>query len=109
MYVVQVVRYGAYAAAARRRVYLATVLLRLCLSNAQADAKPVISISMNVHIHSIPEDGSLTNVTMKFVGAPSAWSSHPDIGKKESAGRDPPQRFAPHAHRGVVGAHELCR
>ena len=34
---------------------------------------------------------------MKPVDAPSAWSSHSDLDKKESDGRDPPQGVAPHA------------
>ena len=41
---------------------------------------------------------------MKPVDAPSVWSRPSDLDKKESDGRDPPQRVAPHAHRGVVGA-----
>ena len=44
---------------------------------------------------------------MKRVDAPSAWSSPSDLDKKESDGRDPPQGVAPHAHRDVVGAHEV--
>ena len=44
---------------------------------------------------------------MKHLDAPSAWSSPSDLDKKESDGRDLPQRVAPHAHRGVVGAPEL--
>ena len=39
--------------------------------------------------------------------ASSAWSSHSDLDKKESDGRDLPEGVAPHAHRGVVGAPEL--
>ena len=49
------------------------------------------------------------DATMKRVGALSVWSSSSDLDKKESDGRDPPQGIAPHAHRGIVGAHELCR
>ena len=43
---------------------------------------------------------------MKPMDDPSAWSSHSDLDKKDSDGRDLPQGVAPHAHRGVVGAHD---
>ena len=46
---------------------------------------------------------------MKPVDASSAWSRPSDLDKKESDGRDPPEGVVPHAHRGVVGAYELCR
>ena len=42
---------------------------------------------------------------MKPVDTLSAWSSHSDLDKKGSDGRDLPQGVAPHAHSGVVGAH----
>ena len=44
---------------------------------------------------------------MKPEDAPLAWSSSSDLDKKEPDGQDPPEGVAPHAHRGVVGAHEL--
>ena len=53
-----------------------------------------------------PSDRTPPDATMKRVGAPSAWTSPYDLDRKESDGRDPPQGVAPHAHRGVVGAHD---
>ena len=53
-----------------------------------------------------PSDRPPPDAYMKPVDAPSAWSSLSDLDKKESDGRDPPQGVAPHAHRGVVGAHD---
>ena len=43
---------------------------------------------------------------MKPVDALSSWSSHLDLDKKDSNGKDPLQGVASLAHRGVVGAHE---
>ena len=51
-------------------------------------------------------DRAPPDATMKRVDAPSAWSSSSDLDKKESDGRDSPQGVAPHAHRGVVDAHD---
>ena len=56
-----------------------------------------------------PTDRTPPDATIKRVGAPSAWTSPSDLDRKESDGRDSPQGVAPHAHRGVVGAHELRR
>ena len=56
-----------------------------------------------------PSDRTPPDANMKRVGAPSTWTSPSDLDKKESDGRHPPQGVAPHAHRGVVGAPELCR
>ena len=47
------------------------------------------------------------DATMKPVNAPSVWSSHSDLGKKKSGGRNPPQGFAPNAHRDEIGAPDF--
>ena len=54
-----------------------------------------------------PSDRTPPDATMKPVGAPSAWSSPSDIGKKASDGQNPPQGVAPHTCRGVVGADDM--
>ena len=60
-------------------------------------------------IFSHPSDRTPPYAITKRVGAPSAWTSPSDLDKRELDGRDLPQGVAPHAHRGVVGAPELCR
>ena len=84
---------GTYAGAARRRVHLAPVLLWSPSGDRpgrrQARHARILQIG---HKH-------------EACGRPSAWSSHSDLDEKESDERDPPQGVAPHAHRGVVGAH----
>ena len=92
---------GAYAGAARRRFHLATVLLR-----PPSGHRPGRHQARHAHIL---QNRPPLDATMKRVDAPSAWSSTSDLDKKESDGRDPPQGVAPHVHRGVVGAPELCR
>ena len=86
---------GVYAGAARRRVHLATVLLRPSTRQTPGRSCPY------------PSDGTPPDATMKRVGAPSAWSSPSDLDKKEFDGRDPPQGVAPHGHRGVVSPWSL--
>ena len=54
-----------------------------------------------------PLDRTPPDASMKRVGAPSAWSSHSYLNKKESDGLDLPQGVAPHAHRGVVSTPKL--
>ena len=63
-------------------------------------------------IHIGPNNCSQLFLSSIFRFAPelrSEINSISDLEKKESDGRDPPQGVAPHAHRGVVGASELCR
>ena len=93
------VRYGGIRA--RCHVHLATVLPRPTSGDRpgrrQARHARIIQIGL-----------PLTH-PWKRVDAPSAWCSPSDLDKKESRGRDPPHGVAPHADRGVVGTHELCR
>ena len=56
-----------------------------------------------------PSDRTPPYATMKLVDAPLTWSSPSDLDNKESDGRDPPQGVAPYAHRGAVGAPEMCK
>ena len=70
----------AYAGAGRRRVHPATVPFRLRLAIDRADARPVMPAS----------DRTPPSPNMKRVGAPSAWTSHSDLDKRESDGRDTP-------------------
>ena len=84
---------GAYAGAARRRVHLATVLLKPPSGHRPGRRQARHARLLRIGLH----------LTQR-VGAPSAWTSPSDLDRKESDGRDPPQGVAPHAHRGVVGA-----
>ena len=86
---------GAYTGAARRRVHLATVLPQPP-SERQARHAHILRIGLRLAIAQTP-------------GRPRHGSSPSDVDKIESDEQDPPQGVAPHAHKGVVGAHELCR
>ena len=89
---------GTYAGAARRRVHLATVLLRPPSGHGPGRRQARHARILQIGLH----------LTMNHVEGPSAWSNPSDLDEEESDGRHPPQGVAPHAHRGVVGAHELC-
>ena len=56
-----------------------------------------------------PSDRPPHVATIKAVDAASAWSSLLDLDKKDSMGGIFCKEVAPHAHRSVVGAHDLCR
>ena len=88
---------GVYAGAARRRVHLATVLPRPPSGHRPGRRQARHARILQIGLH------------LKHVYVPSAWSSPSDLEKKEADGQDPPQGVAPHAHRGAVGTHELCR
>ena len=71
---------GTYAGAARRRVHLATVLLRLPSGHRPGTPCP----------H--PSDRTPPYATTKHVGASSAWTSHSDLDKKNPMGNQAKSR-----------------
>ena len=74
------------------------------LAVAQAEARPAFLRGGPYQSVKIPPDA-----TMKPVNAPSSCSNHKDPDKTDTNGPYYPQAVAPHAHRCVVGAHDLCR
>ena len=112
---------GTNAGAARRRIHLATVLLRPPSGHRpgrrQARHAHILQIGPRLAIDQAdatsvipyPSDRTPPYAITKRVDSPSTWTSPSDLDRKESDGRDPPQGVEPHAHRGVIGAPELCR
>ena len=92
---------GEYAGAEHCCIYLETVLL-------QASIGQLPRLTPGLPCPYSP-DRTPPDTTMKSVDVLLAWSSNLDIDKKASSGWDPPEGVAPHAHRGIVGAHKLCR
>ena len=92
---------GAYAGAARRRVHLVTVLLRPPSGHRSGRRQSHYASILQIGLHlTQPRSG----------WAPPRHGPGPRISRKKQFNwRDPPQGVAPHAHRGVVGAPELCR
>ena len=80
---------GIYEEAARCRVHLTPVLLRNPSGNRPGSVMPVMPISL---------DRIAPDATIEPVDASWAWSSKSDLGKKESDGRDFPQRVALPSH-----------
>ena len=87
---------GAYAGAARRRVHLATILLRPP-SGHRPGRRQARILQMGLHL-----------TQPRSVWVPLRHGPAPRIStEKVSDERDPPQEVAPHAHRGVIGAPGL--
>ena len=86
--------------AARRRVHLVTVFLRLPSGYSPGRRQTRHARIIQIGLH-------LTQTRSVWTPLP-ARPTPSDLDKKQSDGRDPPQGFAPHDHRDVVDAPELC-